>query len=119
MPQAATKGLPSGAGRPPCSAGSGTPSRPAPARTPLSPGSSTILVGSGAVNISLPGGHGAAMIGDVGTQGTDTVTGFTQGQDKIFFSGQTTASRDAVIAAQTHPTANTTVLTFPDNTTMT
>jgi Ca2+-binding RTX toxin-like protein len=85
-------------------------------------GASTILVGSGAVNISLPGGHGAATIGDVGTNGTDTVTGFTQGQDKIFFQGQSNTpggTRDQVIAAQQHPTANTTVLTFPDGTTMT
>src|ERR1041384_3864088 len=35
-------------------------------------GASTILVGSGAVNISLPGGHGAATIGDVGMTGTET-----------------------------------------------
>ena len=85
-------------------------------------GSSTILVGSGAVDISLPGGHGAAQIGDVGTAGTDTVTGFTQGQDLIFFSGQSNSpggTRDQVIAAQQHPTANTTILTFPDGTTMT
>jgi Ca2+-binding RTX toxin-like protein len=85
-------------------------------------GASTILVGTGGVNISLPGGHGAAQIGDVGMTGTDTVTGFTQGQDKIFFQGQSNTpggTRDQVIAAQQHPTANTTVLTFPDGTTMT
>jgi Ca2+-binding RTX toxin-like protein len=85
-------------------------------------GTSTIVVGSGAVNVSLPGAHGAATIGDVGTQGTDTVTGFTQGQDLIFFNGQTDTTggtRDQVIAAQTHPTASSTLLTFPDGTTMT
>jgi Ca2+-binding RTX toxin-like protein len=85
-------------------------------------GTSLIAFGSGAVNVSLPGAHGAATIGDVGIQGTDTVTGFTQGQDLIFFNGQTDTTggtRDQVIAAQTHPTASSTLLTFPDGTTMT
>jgi hypothetical protein len=83
------------------------------------PGTSTIVLGSGADTVNLTAGHGAATLIDVGITGTDTVTGFAQGQDFLHFSGQTTTSRDAVIAAQTHPTANTTVLTFPDNTTMT
>jgi Ca2+-binding RTX toxin-like protein len=85
-------------------------------------GSSMIVVGSGAVSVSLPGGHGAATIGDVGIFGSDTVTGFTPGQDKIFFSGQDDSpggSRDQVIAAQSHPTIGSTVLSFPDGTTMT
>jgi Ca2+-binding RTX toxin-like protein len=85
-------------------------------------GTSTIVVGSGNVNVSLPGGHGAATLGDVGTSGSDTVTGFTQGQDLIFFGGQDNSaggSTDQVIATQTHPTASSTVLTFPDGTHMT
>ena len=64
----------------------------------------------------------AALRETSGTAGTDTVTGFTQGQDLIFFSGQSNSpggTRDQVIAAQQHPSANTTVLTFPDGTTMT
>ena len=58
---------------------------------------------------------------DLGT-GTDTVMGFTPGQDLIFFSGQNNSpggTRDQVIAAQTHPTAASTVLAFPDGTMMT
>jgi hypothetical protein len=85
-------------------------------------GTSTIVVGSGGVQVSLPGGHGAATIGDVGISGNDTVTGFTPGQDLVFFSGQSNSpggTRDQVIAAQTHPTAASTVLAFPDGTTIT
>jgi hypothetical protein len=76
------------------------------------------------VNVSLPGGHGAATIGDVGITGTDTVTGFTQGQDLLFFSGAhangQTPTQNLVSATST--TVNgvaSTVLTFPDNTKMT
>ena len=84
-------------------------------------GSSIIIVGSGSVQVSLPGGHGAATIGDVGISGSDTVMGFTPGQDLIFFSGQNNSPggiRDQVIAAQTHPTAASTVLAFPDGSTI-
>jgi Ca2+-binding RTX toxin-like protein len=87
-------------------------------------GSSVIAFGAGAVNVSLPGGHGAATIGDVGTQGTDTVTGFAQGQDLIFFQGAhaggLTPTQNLLSATSTtvNGTAST-VLTFPDGTQMT
>ena len=79
----------------------------------------TVNLGSGAANVSLPGGHGAAAVGDIGVTGTDTVTGFNNAQDSIFFSGESSAAIDNVVAAQTHPTASSTQLTFPDGTTMT
>jgi Ca2+-binding RTX toxin-like protein len=82
-------------------------------------GASTVNLGSGAVNISLPGGHGAATVGDVGVTGADTVTGFNNAQDSIFFSGENTNSIDKLVATQSHPSGDSTQLTFPDGTTMT
>jgi Ca2+-binding RTX toxin-like protein len=87
-------------------------------------GSLTTGFGSGAVNVSLPGTHSPANIGDVGLQGTDTVTGFTQGQDLIFFQGAhangLTPTQNLVSATSTTVGGTpSTILTFPDGTKMT
>ena len=59
------------------------------------------------------------LVGDIGTKGGDTVTGFSQtAGDRIFFPNETTAAIDSLLATAQSSNGNT-LITFADGGTMT
>ena len=59
------------------------------------------------------------LVGDNGTTGSDTVTGFSQlAGDRIFFPNETAASIESVVASAQASNGNT-LITLPDGATMT
>ena len=81
----------------------------------------TITGGSGGLTVDIDHSsfNGAVSVGDNGTAGSDTVTGFSQNAgDRIFFANDTTAAINTVVATAQSSNGNT-VITLPDGATMT
>ena len=91
--------------------------------TALGGGGDTILGGSGNMNVDIihPSTvSGAVFVGDNGVRGFDTVTGFSDGVDKIFL-GNTQDTVTAVISSASATSAGgipSTLLTFHSGTAM-
>jgi autotransporter passenger strand-loop-strand repeat protein len=91
------------------------------ATTVLGGAGDTITGGTGtlALYIDHPHSPGAAFVGDNGTKGSDTVTGFSQpAGDRIFFLNETAAGVNSVVASAQTKNGNT-LITLPDGATMT
>jgi Ca2+-binding RTX toxin-like protein len=87
----------------------------------LAGGGDTIYGGSGNLSVAIDHASfaGAVQVGDTGTAGHDTVTGFSQiAGDRLFFAGQSPAAVDQVVAAASISAGNTT-LNLPDGSTLT
>ena len=81
----------------------------------------TIVGGQGqlVVDIDQANFPGAVLVGDIGSKGATTVTGFSQlAGDRLFFQNETSASIDSVIASSQTRNGNT-LITLPDGATMT
>src|SRR4029077_635330 len=83
----------------------------------------TIYGGSGNLSVAIDHASfaGAVQVGDTGTAGHDTVTGFSQmAGDRLFFAGQSAAACDHVVAmANSSTSAGNTTLALPDGSTLT
>jgi hypothetical protein len=81
----------------------------------------TITGGTGQLTVDIDHANfpGAELVGDNGTTGSDTVTGFSQSAgDRIFFPNETTTSINNVVATAQSSNGNT-LITLPDGATIT